>query len=81
MSQAALPIGTCRLHTVRVAHVRPLIRQRHRDNIQVVVAEDLVRSHRMQLATSLPILAIRDEMPQFTVVSVHSVATVTPVIF
>ena len=63
------------------SHVRPLIRQRHRDNIQVVVAEDLVRSHRMQLATSLPILAIRDEMPQFTVVSVHSVATVTPVIF
>jgi hypothetical protein len=63
------------------SHVRPLIAQRHRDNIQVVVAEDLVQSHRMQLATSLPILAIRDEMPQFTVVSVHSVTTVTPVIF
>jgi len=29
------------------------------------------------MATSLPILATRDEMPQFTVVSEHSVNAVT----
>jgi hypothetical protein len=57
---------------------RHLIRDSGLDIIPTAVQPWLIHACSL-LATSLPTLAIRDEMPQFTVVSVHSVATVTAV--